>query len=130
MESDIKFIQGDIRDRSLMDLVVKDKDVIFNCAAQSSHPNSIKDPLLDAEINCLGNLTILEAVKNNNKNALLVFTGSSSSIGEAISSEIDENHRERPLDIYSANKGVAEKYYYIYSRAHGLKTLSLKFREM
>src|SRR3989344_1722132 len=108
----VKFIQGDIRNSLLMDDVVKDKDVIFNCAAQSSHPNSIKNPFLDVQINCLGNITVLEAIKNNNNKALVVFTSSSSSIGPALVNEIDENHRELPLDIYSANKGVAEKYYY------------------
>ena len=126
----VKFIQGDIRNSLLMDDVVKDKDVIFNCAAQSSHPNSIKNPFLDVQINCLGNITVLEAIKNNNNKALVVFTSSSSSIGPALVNEIDENHRELPLDIYSANKGVAEKYYYIYNKVHGLKTLALRFANL
>jgi UDP-glucose 4-epimerase len=128
--SQIKFIRGDIRDLSLMKKIIKDKDVIFNCAAQSSHPLSLKDPFFDAQINCLGNLTLLEAARTCNKKALIIYTSSSTIIGKATGEVVDEAHGESPLDIYSANKGVAEKYYRIYNRVHGLKTLSLRFANL
>jgi len=126
----ITFIKGDIRDRKLMDRVVKNQDVIFNCAGQTSHPLSLEDPFFDVEINCLGNLTVLEAVKKNNKKARLIYTSSSTLIGKAIGETVDEKHGEKPLDIYSANKGIVEKYYYIYSKVHGLTTLSLRFANL
>lgn len=126
----IEFIQGDIRDITFMERTVQGKDVIFNCAAQSSHPLSIKDPLFDTEINCLGNLSLLESVRKYNKNALIVYTSSSTVIGKAIGNIVTEHHIELPLDIYSANKCVAEKYYYIYHKVHDIKTLSLRFANL
>ncbi|MBU0987006.1 MAG: NAD-dependent epimerase/dehydratase family protein [Proteobacteria bacterium] len=126
----IDFIQGDIRDISLMQSVVKDQDVIFNCAAQTSHPLSIQDPLFDAQINCLGNLTLLEAVRKNNKDAKVIYASSSTVIGRALGNIVTENHFEFPLDIYSANKCVAEKYHYIYHHVHNVKTLSLRFANL
>ncbi len=126
----ITFIKGDIRDRKLMDKAVKNQDVVFNCAGQTSHPLSLEDPFFDVEINCLGNLTVLEAVKKNNKKARLIYTSSSTLIGKAIGETVDEKHGEKPLDIYSANKGIVEKYYYIYSKVHGLTTLSLRFANL
>lgn len=130
ISSAIEFIQGDIRDMPFMERIVQGKDVIFNCAAQTSHPLSIKDPLFDTEINCLGNLSLLESVRKYNKNALVVYTSSSTVIGKAIGNIVTEHHIELPLDIYSANKCVAEKYYYIYHKIHDIKTLSLRFANL
>ncbi len=126
----IEFIQGDMRDMPLMEKVVQGKDVIFNCAAQTSHPLSIKDPLFDTEINCLGNLSLLESVRKYNKDVRIVYTSSSTVIGKAIGNIVTEHHIELPLDIYSANKCVAEKYYYIYHKVHNIKTLSLRFANL
>lgn len=126
----ITFIKGDMLDSRLMSKVVRDKHIIFNCAGQTSHPLSLRDPFFDTKINCLGNLTLLEAVKNNNIKARLVYTSSSTLIGKAHDESVDEKHGEKPLDIYSANKGVAEKYYYIYGKVHGLNTLSLRFANL
>jgi len=113
-----------------MNRVVMKRDVIFNCAGQTSHPLSLEDPLFDADINCLGTITVLEAVRKHNKKARVVYTSSSTLIGKAKSGRVDEKHGERPLDIYSANKGVAEKYHYIYAMVHGLTTLSLRFANL
>src|SRR3990167_10261781 len=59
VRSKITFIKGDLRDGKLMRKVVKKQDVIINCAAQTSHPLSLKDPLFDVELNCRGNITLL-----------------------------------------------------------------------
>lgn len=126
----IRFVRGDMRDETLLAEVVQGQDVIFNCAAQTSHPLSIQYPLLDAEINCLGNLKVLEAVRLLNKDAVVVYTSSSTVIGKALSEVVDEDHWERPLEIYSANKGVAEKYYRIYHSLHGVKTVVLRFANL
>jgi len=128
--SKIRFIRGDIRNETLLAEVVQDQDVIFNCAAQTSHALSIQYPLLDAEINCLGSLKMLEAVRLLNKDAVVVYSSSSTVIGKALDETADENHPERPLEIYSANKGVAEKYYRIYHTHYDLKTVVLRFANL
>jgi len=128
--SRIHFVRGDLRDETLLATVVQGQDVIFNCAAQTSHPLSIQYPLLDADINCGGNLKLLEAVRLLNRNAVVVYTSSSTVIGKAQHAVVDEDHPERPLEIYSANKGVAEKYYRIYHTIHDLKTVVLRFANL
>lgn len=126
----IRFVRGSMTDHTLLASIVQDQDVIFNCAAQTSHPLSIQDPLFDASINCLGNLQLLESIRLLNRNAVVVYTSSSTVIGKAEQDLVDELHGEKPLDIYSANKGVAEKYYRIYNRVHDLKTVVLRFANL
>ncbi|HEV2837342.1 MAG TPA: NAD-dependent epimerase/dehydratase family protein [Pyrinomonadaceae bacterium] len=126
----ITFIRGSMGDEPLVADAVQGQDVIINLAAQTSHPRSLQNPLLDAEINCLGNLKFLEAVRLLNRKAVVVYASSSTVIGRAVGDLVDEDHVERPLDIYSANKGVAEKYYRIYNRVHDLKTIVLRFANL
>ncbi|MCI0391355.1 MAG: NAD-dependent epimerase/dehydratase family protein [Acidobacteria bacterium] len=126
----INFIQGDLRNKSLMAAAVEGQDVIFNCAAQTSHPLSLTSPLLDAEVNCLGVLTLLEAVRARNKQAIVVYPSSSTVVGAAPDVTVDEDHGERPFDIYSANKAAAEKYHLIYHRVHDLRTVTLRFANL
>ena len=126
----IRFVRGDMRDETLLAEVVQGQDIIFNCAAQTSHPLSIQYPLLDADINCIGNLKLLEAMRLLNKDAVVVYTSSSTVTGKALTEIVDEDHGERPLEIYSANKGVAEKYYRIYHTIHDLKTVVLRFANL
>jgi UDP-glucose 4-epimerase len=126
----IRFVRGDMRDETLLADIVQGQDLIFNCAAQTSHPLSIQYPLLDAEINCLGNLKLLESIRLLNSTARIIYTSSSTVIGKALTQVVDEDHWERPLEIYSANKGVAEKYYRIYHTIHDLKTVVLRFANL
>jgi len=126
----IRFVRGSMGDEPLIAEVVQGQDIIFNCAAQTSHPLSLRDPLFDAEMNCLGNLKLLEAIRLLNRQAVIVYTSSSTVIGKAVGEVLDEKHGEKPLDIYSANKGVAEKYYRIYNRVYDLKTVVLRFANL
>lgn len=126
----ITFVRGSMNDEFVIANAVQNQDVIINLAAQTSHPRSLQNPLLDAEINCLGNLKLLEAVRLLNRKAVVVYASSSTVIGRAVGDLVDEDHVERPLDIYSANKGVAEKYYRIYNRVHDLKTIVLRFANL
>jgi UDP-glucose 4-epimerase len=126
----IRFVRGDMGDETLIASLVQGQDVIFNCAAQTSHPLSLQDPIHDAQINCIGNLRVLEAVRLLNPSAVVVYTSSSTVIGRAVGEVVDEKHGEKPLDIYSANKGAAEKYYRIYNRVHDLKTVVLRLANL
>lgn len=126
----IRFVRGSMGDEPVIAAAVQGQDVIINLAAQTSHPRSIQNPLLDAQINCLGNLKLLEAVRLVNREAVVLYASSSTVIGKAVHKVVDEDHGERPLDIYSANKGVAEKYYRIYHRVHDLNTLTLRFANL
>jgi UDP-glucose 4-epimerase len=97
-----------------------ERDIVFNCAASTSHPFSMREPWLDLDVNSRGVVNVLEALRRFNKRARLVHIGTSTQLGPLQYEPADENHPEFPTDIYSANKSASEKYVLVYARAYGL----------
>jgi len=122
----IRFVKGDFRDLKLMKQLVKDKDFIFNCAAQVSHTISIKDPFLDIDLNCRGNLTVLEALRQKNDKAKVIYAGTRGEIGKLKYRPIDENHPTDPVDMNGIDKLAAEKYHLLYNDLYGIRASSLR----
>jgi len=122
----IEFVRGDIRNADLMERLVKGVDVIFSLAAQVSYTDSQNDPLGDLDINCKGHLTILEACRKLNKDALIIFSSSRFVYGSVEYLPVDEKHPYNCRSIYGIHKLAAEKYYELYYRAHGIRSISFR----
>ena len=60
----VRFIEGDIRDDAVVAEAIKGADVVFHLAASVGNKRSIDYPLVDAEINVMGTLTVLEAARH------------------------------------------------------------------
>lgn len=125
-ENKIKIVQKDIRSVQDIQEAVKNKDILFNCAAYTSHPDSMREPLIDVDVNCKGVLTVLDAVRRINPRVKFVHIGTSTQIGKMLHSPITELHPEFPLDIYSANKCAAEKYVLLYAHAYEIDATVLR----
>lgn len=126
LEEAISFVQGDMRDPELLRAMVPGKDIIFSLAGQVSYVDSNVDPFLDLEINCGGHLKVLEACRQHNRRAKLVFASSRFVYGAIEYNPVDENHPFNCLSIYGIHKLAGEKYYRFYYDAHGLETVSLR----
>ena len=122
IKNSVEIIFNDIRSFEGLSAAIVDRDVIFNCAAYTSHPNSMKDPLIDVDVNCKGVINLLEAARRTNPGAKIVHIGTSTQIGRMRSNPVTELHPEFPVDIYSANKSASEKYVLIYASAYGMRT--------
>lgn len=116
----------DIRDRESMKILVRNKDIIFNLAGQVSHNDSIQSPFLDADINYTGHLNVLECVRTNNLEAIVVHSGSRLQFGKIEYLPVDEAHPLRPRTPYALNKTAAENCYLYYHQIHGIRTIALR----
>lgn len=126
IEADIEIVLNDIRNFEGISAAVRKQDVLFSCAAYTSHPNSMTDPIVDIEVNCKGIMHVLEAARRFNPGVKLVHVGTSTQIGRMLHSPVDELHPEFPLDIYSANKAASEKYVLIYGSYYGMQTTVIR----
>lgn len=126
IKNDIKLRIGDMRKEDDIKNAVKNKDIIFNCAAQISHVASMENPYLDIDINLNGNITLLEACRKFNDRVKIVYTGTRGQIGPLKTLPADESHQDNPTDIYGVDKLTAEHYHLIYYNTYGLRTTSLR----
>lgn len=127
IEDSVRLNLCDLRDEHVMNRIVRNKDIIFHIAAQTSHTDSMKDPFLDVDINCRGNIVFLEAVKNNNPDARVVYTSTRAVYGAPVETPATEDTRPNPVDIYGVNKYAAEEYHKIYGKAHGIPYVIMRF---
>jgi UDP-glucose 4-epimerase len=122
----VRTVKADVREVEDLKKLAKDSDIVFHCAAQLSRIRSIRNPVMDAQINCLGTINVLEAARLSRTVSTVVFAGSRAVMGHPPKLPADETMLEAPLDIYAANKLAAEKYCNIYNRLYGLRTTTLR----
>ncbi|HXG54845.1 MAG TPA: NAD-dependent epimerase/dehydratase family protein [Vicinamibacterales bacterium] len=125
-ESRLRVNVADVRQRSSMNYLVRDREVIFNLAGQVSHIDSMRDPETDLEINCRAQLTLLEACRRHNADAKVVYAGTRQVYGRPVSLPVDEGHLVRPTDINGINKAAGEYYHLVYDSVFGVRACSLR----
>jgi UDP-glucose 4-epimerase len=117
--------EGDIRQHIAALFADVQPDVCFHLAAQIDVRVSVERPDLDADVNVVGTLQVLEAARSHGTK--LVF----SSTGGAIYGECDgpapEDHPRAPLAPYGVSKLAAEEYIAAYNRLYGSTHVSLRY---
>lgn len=116
----------DIRDRSSMNYVVRDKDYVFHLAGQVSHVDSIREPFTDVDINVNGTLTVLESCRRFNPGARIIFTGTRGQYGPSVKLPVDESAPTNPMGMYAITNLTAEKMVLMYHQVHDLKSVCLR----
>lgn len=122
----LQVIEGDIRDFEKLKKYTESVDVIFHLAAQVAVTTSVSDPREDFEINALGTLNVLEAVKMQKKKPIIIYSSTNKVYGHI--DEVSKNgvNEDQPLDFYSpygCSKGSADQYVRDYARIYNLSTV-------
>ena len=103
------FFKGDITNREDVKSALKDNEIIFHLAAQASVAVSMKEPLLDANVNTIGTLNLLNEAYKSEINQFIFSSTGGAIYGEPISSPPSEQSSEEPISIYGTSKLAAEK---------------------
>lgn len=136
------FIQADVRDYASVREAMDKVDLVFHLAAQVAVTTSIRSPREDFEINALGTLNILEAMREIDFPPILVYASTNKVYGALEDLNLVEEINSYkcadmpmgvpesfPLDFhspYGCSKGTADQYVRDYSRIYGLRTVVLR----
>jgi UDP-glucose 4-epimerase len=105
---EVRLLSGDVRDISILRSAAQGAEVVFHLAASVGNTRSIDHPRLDAEVNVLGTLNVLEVAREL-RIRKVVFSSSAGIFGELKSLPISEGHPVEPDSPYGASKLAAEK---------------------
>jgi len=136
------FIHGDIRNAFDVEQVIKSvqPDVIFHLAGQVAMTTSMQSPRRDFEINVLGSINVLEAVRQYTPKTAIIYASSNKVYGNLDHLDLVEsttryqprNPAAKGVDEsvaiefhtpYGCSKGAADQYMLDYARGFGLNTV-------
>ncbi len=124
--SNVDIVEEDIRNSNAVEKSMKDVEVVFHLAASVGNKRSIDHPMLDAEINVLGTLNVLEAARK--AGVKKIVTSSSAGIfGELKTMPIKEDHPFEPDSPYGCSKLYEEKVCLSYAKLYPIDAVCLRY---
>lgn len=147
-QGEFRYVHGDIRNTNDVERLLNEvkPDAIFHLAGQVAMTTSITNPRLDFEINVLGTVNLLEAVRRYAADATVVYSSTNKVYGDLEQYTYRETatryecidhpngfDESAPLEFhspYGCSKGAADQYMLDYARIFGLKTVVFRHSSM
>lgn len=127
----VRWVTADVRDADEVDLVVKQSrpDVIFHLAGVSFPPDAEHSPTAAYDINALGAVRLLTAVRRGklagelDPTVVIVGSGMQYGLHDASEMPLGENTPQWPLTMYAASKAAQEVASLQFCRASGVRVV-------
>ena len=142
------FVHADVRDAERVTALVAQlqPDAIFHLAGQVAMTTSLTDPRADFEVNALGTLNVLEAVRSHAPGCAVLYSSTNKVYGDLTQYRYEESPTRwrcadrpdgfdegTPLSFhspYGCSKGAADQYALDYARMFGLRTVVFRHSSM
>ena len=136
-----RFVHGDVRNNNDVEIIIKEiqPDFVFHLAGQVAMTTSVNNPRLDFEINVLGTINVLEAIRKYSPKTAIFYSSTNKVYGDLenynyIEEETRYSCKEFPLGFnenvplnfstpYGCSKGAADQYLLDYNRIYGIKSV-------
>lgn len=123
-----RLVEGDLRDPAALERALEDVEEVVHLAARPGVRASIDDPRTTFDVNVLGTLALLEAMRARPRLRALVFASSSSVYGADSPAPFREDQpAARPLSPYAASKRAGEHLCASYVELFGFGVVALRF---
>lgn len=142
------FIHGDTRNKNDVENVIREGqfDAVFHLAGQVTMTKSITDPYKDFEVNAMGAMNVLDALRKYSPQTGIIFSSTNKVYGDLedytyeetptryICKEFPNGFDESvPLDFrspYGCSKGCADQYMLDFFRIFGIKSVVFRHSSM
>ncbi len=122
------FCETDIRSEEAGRLIERERPaVLIHHAAQISVPDSVRNPLFDADVNIKGFLNLLEACVRADVEKVIFISSGGAIYGEAAEYPTSEKYMPNPLSPYAVTKYSSEHYLDFYRHQYGLEFTTLRY---
>jgi UDP-glucose 4-epimerase len=122
----VRFIEGDIRDDAAVAEATKGVSMVFHLAASVGNKRSIDYPLMDAGINVMGTIKVLEAARKEGVRKIIA-SSSAGIFGELKTLPIKEDHPAEPDTPYGSSKLCMEKECLVYAKLYSIEAVCLRY---
>jgi UDP-glucose 4-epimerase len=129
IEQGAQLREADVRDAGAVAEIFETArpQLVFHLAAQIDVRYSVESPAGDAQTNVLGAIAVLEAARSSGAQRIVNTSTGGGLYGDAELLPTPEDYPIRPLAPYGQGKYAAEGYCGLYTRLHGLSTISLRY---
>ncbi|NCA10689.1 NAD-dependent epimerase/dehydratase family protein, partial [bacterium] len=101
-------------------------EAVCHQAAQMSVSRSVREPLFDAQVNCIGLINVLDAAVAAGCKRF-VFASSGGVLYGDVTTPAPETTPANPVSPYGITKWVGERYLSFYAQEHGLAAVALRY---
>ncbi len=147
-KGEYRFFEQDIRNFEGVEKIIREvkPEVIFHLAGQVAMTTSVADPKADFEINAMGSVNVLESVRKNCPETIVIYSSTNKVYGdleEFVHTENDkrylvekapEGFDEKTMlnfhSPYGCSKGAADQYMLDYARMFNLNTVVFRHSSM
>src|SRR5262245_34467189 len=118
---------ADLRAPALADVVrAEAPEAVIHLAAQASVGRSVANPRLDADINVLGSINLLECSRRAGVRRVVYVSTGGAGYGDTDVIPTPEEHPTRPISPYGVSKVTAELYLACWEAIYGLRGIVLR----
>lgn len=124
--TDAAFVEGSILDHGCLAQAIEGCSLVFHEAAMVSVPQSVEQPERCLMVNVLGTQRVLEAAREKGARRV-ILAASAAAYGDEPRLPSHEDDPTAPCSPYAMSKIAGEQLLQVWSRTHGLETLSLRY---
>ena len=101
-------------------------ELVCHQAAQMSVSRSVREPLFDAQVNCIGLINVLEAAARHGCQRV-VFASSGGVLYGEVTEPAPESTPANPVSPYGITKWVGERYLKFFAEEHRMAAVALRY---